>query len=119
VIEWGKVPWPLWAFAAFSVAGAILIEVQISGQIPSKVLFPFIMFAWLFFLFKGVRWVWIVTLGISGFRRRSDLRLPHVARHRRRSDQYWPASGPRHAPLLCQRAAGSRRLDFPSHPARY
>lgn len=64
MIEWGKVPWSLWAFAALTVAGGILIEIQISGQIPSKVLFPFVMFAWLFFLLKGVRWVWIATLGI-------------------------------------------------------
>jgi hypothetical protein len=38
VIEWGKVPWPLWVFAAGAVASAILIEVEIHGQVPSKVL---------------------------------------------------------------------------------
>lgn len=57
-------PWPLWAFATFNVVGVILIETQVSGQIPSKVLFPFVMFAWLFFLFRGVRWVWIATVGL-------------------------------------------------------
>lgn len=64
MIEWGKVPWPLWAFAAFNVVGVILIETQVSGQIPSKVLFPFVMLAWLFFLFRGVRWIWIATVGL-------------------------------------------------------
>lgn len=65
MIEWAKVPWSLWAFAALTVASAILIETMVSGQVPSKVLFPLVMFAYLFFLLKGVRWVWIVTLGLS------------------------------------------------------
>jgi hypothetical protein len=29
------------------------------------VLYPIIMFAWLFFLLKGVGWVWIATLTVS------------------------------------------------------
>jgi hypothetical protein len=65
VIEWGKVPWTLWVFAALVIVPTILIEVEIHGQVPAKVLFAFVMFAWLFFLLKGVRWVWILTLGIS------------------------------------------------------
>jgi hypothetical protein len=64
MIEWGKVPWSLWVYAAFNVVGVILIEVQAHGPIPAKVLFPFVMFAWLFFLFRGVRWVWIATVGL-------------------------------------------------------
>lgn len=64
MIEWGKAPWPLWVFAGLVVVGGLLIEIQISGQIPSKVLYPFVIFAWLFFLLKGVRWVWLCTLGV-------------------------------------------------------
>jgi hypothetical protein len=59
------VPWTLWAFAALTVAGVILLEVQIHGPVPPRVLYPFFMLAWLFFLLKGLRWVWIVTLGVS------------------------------------------------------
>jgi hypothetical protein len=65
VIRWGKVPWPLWVFAALALAPAILIEIEIHGQVPSKVLFSFVMLAWLFFLLKGVRWVWIATLAVT------------------------------------------------------
>lgn len=65
MIEWRRVPWTLWVYSAFGLVGVILIEVEIHGQIPSKVLFPFVMLAWLFFLLKGVRWVWFVTLGVS------------------------------------------------------
>jgi hypothetical protein len=64
VIEWRRVPWTLWALAALWLVGVILIEVEIHGQVPSKVLFPFVMFAWLFFLLKGVRWLWIATVVI-------------------------------------------------------
>jgi hypothetical protein len=65
VIEWRQVPWPLWMIFVSGVVGTILLEVKLHGQVPSRVLFPFVMFAWLFLLLKGVRWVWIATLGIS------------------------------------------------------
>jgi UPF0716 family protein affecting phage T7 exclusion len=61
-IEWGKVPWTLWVYAASTVAGMILLEVETHGKVTVKVLFPFLTFAYLFFLFKGVRWLWIATL---------------------------------------------------------
>lgn len=81
MVEFGRVPWSLWVFAALVVASGILIEIRISGQIPSKVLFPFVMFAWLFFLLKGVRWVWIVTLGISVLGLAGDLISASLAWH--------------------------------------
>ena len=64
MIEWGKVPWSLWAFAAITLAGVIFIEVQVHGQVPPRVLYPFVMFAYLFFLLKGVRWLWIGTVAL-------------------------------------------------------
>ncbi len=63
--DWGKVPWSLWVFAALALVPAILIEVEVHGRVPSKVFFPFVMFAWLFFLLKGVRWVWIATVAVT------------------------------------------------------
>jgi hypothetical protein len=81
VIEWGKVPWSLWAFAALAVAPAILIEIQVSGPIASKVLFALVMLAWLFFLLKGVRWVWIGTLGICVLGFAGDLISGSLAWH--------------------------------------
>jgi len=38
---------------------------QAHGPITAKVLFAALMLAWLYFLLKGVRWVWIITVGIS------------------------------------------------------
>jgi hypothetical protein len=43
---------------------ATLIEVKAHGPIPAKVLFAAVMLAWLYFLLKGARWVWIVTVAI-------------------------------------------------------
>ncbi len=55
-------PWTLWFYAVLTVAGVILIEVDVHGQVATKVLFPFFTFAYLYFLFKGLRWLWIATL---------------------------------------------------------
>ncbi len=64
MIEWRRVPWPLWAYAVVLLTGAILIEVQAHGPIMAKAFYPFVMLVWLYFLFKGVRWVWVITVGI-------------------------------------------------------
>lgn len=34
-----------------------LVEAQVHGNVASKALFLHVMFAWLFFLLKSVRWV--------------------------------------------------------------
>jgi len=60
-----RVPWPLWVFAALAVFPAILIEVEVHGPVTAKVLYPVLMFAWLFFLLTGVRWVWVATLAVT------------------------------------------------------
>ena len=57
-------PWPLWVYSAVTLLSMILVEVEAHGPIPLKTLSPFVMLAWLYFLLKGVRWVWIVTVGI-------------------------------------------------------
>lgn len=57
-------PWSLWVFAALNLPAAILIEIGASGSIQAKVLFPILLGAWLFFLLKGLRWVWLSTLWI-------------------------------------------------------
>lgn len=64
MIDWKRVPWPLWAYSVAMLLAAISIEVEAHGPIPAKVLFVAVMLAWLYFLLKGVRWVWIVTIGI-------------------------------------------------------
>lgn len=65
VTEWKRVPWPLWVYSAVVVAEATWLEVGLHGPVLPRVIFPFVMLAWLFFLLKGVRWVWIVAVGLS------------------------------------------------------
>jgi hypothetical protein len=43
---------------------ATSIEIKVHGPVSARVLFAAVMLAWLYFLLKGVRWVWIVTVGI-------------------------------------------------------
>src|SRR6476646_3916026 len=64
MIEWRQVPWSLWAYSAVVFLGAILFEVKAHGQIPAKTLFAVVTLVWLYFLLKGLRWVWIGTVGI-------------------------------------------------------
>jgi membrane protein implicated in regulation of membrane protease activity len=64
MIEWKQIPWSLWAYSAIILLGTIVIEVKAHGPIPAKVLFTAVMLAWLYFLLKGMRWLWIVTIGI-------------------------------------------------------
>lgn len=65
VTEWKRVPWPLWVYSALVVAEATWLEVGLHGPVLPRVIFPFVIFAWLFFLLKGVRWIWIVAVGLS------------------------------------------------------
>jgi hypothetical protein len=64
MIEWREVPWPLWVYSALLLLGAIAIEIEARGPTGVKALYPVFMLAWLYFLVKRVRWVWIVTVGI-------------------------------------------------------
>lgn len=65
MIEWRRVPWPLWVYSVATLVGVILIEALAHGPIAAKVLYPVLMLAWLYYLLKGVRWVWVITLVIE------------------------------------------------------
>jgi hypothetical protein len=65
MIDWDRIPWPLWAFALLLAAGMIQVEVLAHDSFLVKVLFALLMLAWAFFLLKGERWLWILTVAIS------------------------------------------------------
>jgi hypothetical protein len=67
VIAWRRVPWTLWAFAVLTVAGLIVVLARASGDAPVAVLiiYAVLILAWLYFLFRGVRWVWMLTVGVG------------------------------------------------------
>lgn len=64
MIDWKRVPWPLWVYSVAMLLAASLLEVNVHGPVSARVLFAVIMLMWLYFLLRGVRWVWIVTIGI-------------------------------------------------------
>jgi hypothetical protein len=64
MIEWRRVPWPLWIYSASLLLGGVLFEVKAHGPIVAKALLAAVMLGWLYFLLKGMRWVWIMTVGI-------------------------------------------------------
>jgi hypothetical protein len=65
MIDWKRVPWSLWLFCAILAAGWVAVEVDAHGPALAKVLFAALMLAWVYFLLRAVRWLWIVTVAIS------------------------------------------------------
>ena len=64
MIDWRKVPWPLWAYCAITLLGALSIDTRVSGPAVALVLVPILTVVWLFYLLRGVRWLWFATLAI-------------------------------------------------------
>jgi hypothetical protein len=62
-----RVPWTLWAFAALTVAGLIVVLARASDHAPATALVIYVVLicAWLYFLLRGVRWVWMLTVGVG------------------------------------------------------
>jgi hypothetical protein len=67
VIAWRQVPWTLWAFAVITVAGVIVVLARAAGDAPVAVLILYAVLtcAWVYFLLRGVRWLWMITVGVG------------------------------------------------------
>jgi hypothetical protein len=67
MIAWRRVPWTLWAFAALTLAGLIVVLARASGDAPATALIIYVVLisAWLYFLLRGVRSVWMITVGVG------------------------------------------------------
>lgn len=70
MVEWGKAPWALRAYVVLTVGGAVVTAVTASSTPVAPLLF-FVAFEAVvgFFLLRGVRWLWLVTIAflIFGF----------------------------------------------------
>lgn len=64
VIDWRRVPWPLWAFAGLLLVNVALIDATSSAPVGPLVFAPFFVLAWAYFLLRGIRWLWLVTLAV-------------------------------------------------------
>lgn len=64
MIEWKRVPWSLWVYFGVVLLGTVRLEVEAHGPVGVKGLFLLVMIVWLYLLFKGIWWVWGITLVI-------------------------------------------------------
>jgi hypothetical protein len=65
MVEWRRIPPTLWLFSAVALAETVLVEIQADGPVAAKVLFGALMLGWIYLLLHGMRWVWLLTVGIS------------------------------------------------------
>lgn len=65
MIELKQVPWPLWVYSAVMLLSVIVVEAKAHAPILAVALYLVTVFAWLYFLLKGLRWIWIATVGLS------------------------------------------------------
>jgi hypothetical protein len=57
LVEWGSVPWSLWAYAVLTAGIVIFVLLKAAGSTPAvvSVLYVSLFFAWDFFLLRAVR----------------------------------------------------------------
>jgi hypothetical protein len=47
------------------LVGAAVVEIRAHSSASARAVFVVIILLWLYFLLRGVRWIWIATVGIS------------------------------------------------------
>ena len=65
MIEWGKVPWSLWAYSLLTTGSVIVVVLTASVPVAPSIFSIVLFLAWSFFLFRGVRWLWIATVVVG------------------------------------------------------
>jgi hypothetical protein len=60
-IDWGEVPWSLWAYVAATCVSLVLLLTRVPYVAPA-IFSVVIGLAWDYFLLRAVRWVWLGTL---------------------------------------------------------
>ena len=66
MIEWGKVPWPLWVYVLVGLAAVIGKELVSPIRSPvGAIVAILILLTWDIALLRGVRWVWMLSVGIN------------------------------------------------------
>jgi hypothetical protein len=65
MIEWRKVPWPLWLYVLQFLALSVWLVTHVSGPVAARLLFGALVLAWALGLLKGVRWLWIATVVVG------------------------------------------------------
>lgn len=86
MIEWQRVPWTLWVWAV----GVLVVEVEFvvvvahqsgSTHIVTIIVTLALLSLWPYFMFRGVRWLWITTVGADALILVIDISTGHGTWH--------------------------------------
>jgi hypothetical protein len=62
VVNWEKAPWSLRAYVILSLASSLIVAIVASSPILPRVFLVGFTIVICFFLLKGVRWLWILSI---------------------------------------------------------
>lgn len=65
MIEWEKVPWPLWVYAALTLGEIFVLAFTVSTPVAPLIFSTVLILAWTFFLLRAIRWLWIATVVVD------------------------------------------------------
>ena len=75
MIDWGKVPWSLWAIVALLFVELIVAFLTVRMPVGAVAAGIVIVPIWAFFLLRAVRWLWIGTVLLSALSITLDLAI--------------------------------------------
>lgn len=65
MIEWGKVPWSLWAYVVLTTGGIVVVVLTASVPVAPSIFAIALFLVWNFFLLRAVRWLWVATIVVG------------------------------------------------------
>ncbi len=65
MIEWGKVPWSLWAYVVLTTGSIVVVVLTASVPVAPSIFSIVLFLVWDFFLLRAVRWLWIATVVVG------------------------------------------------------
>jgi hypothetical protein len=62
VVNWEKAPWSLRIYVLITLVGAVATAIFVSSPVVPRLFLVFVVAVFCFFLLRGVRWLWIITV---------------------------------------------------------
>jgi hypothetical protein len=73
VIDWGKAPFPLRSYVVLTTGGIVVTALVSSIPVVPAIFSVITTLVWNFFLIRGVRWLWLVTILVGALTISFDL----------------------------------------------
>ena len=64
MVEWGRVPWSLWAYVVLAIGDLAVVLLMRSISAAPLIFFIVFIFVWNYFLLRAVRWLWFATVAL-------------------------------------------------------